>query len=81
MNKERKEELYEVIDYLDEANDRLQEIIEEEQESFDNLPEGIQSSRVGESIERAIMILEEFSVDIDKLGVRIKEYIKPKKKG
>lgn len=81
MNKERKEELYEVIDYLDEANDRLQEIIEEEQESLDNLPEGIQSSRVGESIERAIMVLEEFSVDIDKLGVRIKEYIKPKKKG
>lgn len=37
----------------------IEELLEEEQEAFDNLPEGIQDSERGEAIQAAIDNLEE----------------------
>ena len=54
MNKERRQELGDVIDYLGDATNRLEEIISDEEDSFDNLPEGLQCSRTGDSMQEAM---------------------------
>lgn len=46
MNKARREELFDVVELLDEAVDRLNEIRDDEQAAFDNLTEGLQMERI-----------------------------------
>ena len=59
MNKVRRKEIEKVIALLDEARTRLEEINEEEQEAFDNMPEGIQMSERGEKMENCIYYMED----------------------
>ena len=59
MNKARREELSRVVDLLDQARDLLETIRDEEQEAFDNLPESIQCSERGETMEDYISTMEE----------------------
>ena len=80
MNKERRQELGDVIDYLDDAIMRLEEIRDDEQDSFDNLPEGLQSSRTGDSMLDAIDRLEGFCDDIEKVKVSVFDMMSNKKK-
>ena len=80
MNKERRQELGDVIDYLDDAIMRLEEIRDDEQDSFDNLPEGLQSSRTGDSMQDAIDRLEGFCGDIEKIKASISDMMSNKKK-
>ena len=80
MNKERRQELGEVIDYLDDAIMRLEEIRDDEQDSFDNLPEGLQNSRTGDSMQDAIDRLEGFCDDIEKVKANISGMMSNKKK-
>lgn len=47
MNKERREELLNVIDLLEEAKDRIGEIREEEEDALYSFPEGLQESSRG----------------------------------
>lgn len=47
MNKERRESLAEVESTIDEAIEQILDIIDEEQDSFDNLPDSLQSSNRG----------------------------------
>lgn len=54
MNKARREELLEVVDMLDEAMERLDEIQDDEQEAYDSLPEGLQMSSRGDAMQEAI---------------------------
>lgn len=42
MNKQRRKWLESVINHLEEQRDELSNIYDEEQEAYDNLPEGIQ---------------------------------------
>lgn len=72
MNKQRRAELGKLMDQIEELRthiseltdkvpvlcDRLGELMEEEQESFDNLPEGLQASERGTTMEEAIYNLE-----------------------
>lgn len=51
MNKERRKALQEVCDLIGQAKDLLEQVQEEEQEAFDNLPEVIQMSERGEQME------------------------------
>lgn len=80
MNKERREELLDVVQYLDDAIDRLGEIRDDEQEAFDNLPEGLQNSIRGDSMQEAIDVLEQFESDINDVRDQIEDYATPKKK-
>ena len=41
MNKERRKRIREAMEALDTAHDILMDVFGEEQEAFDNLPEGI----------------------------------------
>lgn len=80
MNKQRREELFEVIDLLEEAHDRLSEIRDDEQDAFDAMPEGLQESSRGFAMQEALDTLDEFENDIMALEKRIEEYAKPPKK-
>ena len=79
MNKERREELYDVIESLDEATYRLEEITAEEEETYDSLPPGLQDGRTGESIQEAIDKLDRFTVEIDNIRNKIEVMAKNKK--
>jgi len=80
MNKQRREELLEVVAILDDATSRLQEIRDDEQESFDNLPDGLQCSKTGESMLKAIEELNWFESSIDKFRNGIEDFATPKHK-
>lgn len=74
MNKQRRQDLLDVSALLSEASDRLNEIREEEQEAFDNMPEGLQCSSRGETMQEAIDTMDEWSSDIEDIKNRIEEF-------
>lgn len=80
MNKERREELLEVIQSLDDAIDKLNEIRDDEQEAFDSLPEGFQYSSRGEAMQDAVATLESFGEEIAQISAKIEAFSKPPKK-
>lgn len=66
MNKARRDVLYKIVDTLDEKKKELDNILDEEQNCYDNLPEGLIDSERGEAmsdncddLENAIDSLEE----------------------
>lgn len=82
MNKDRREKLLEVLSTIDEARNQIQDIIDEENEAIDNLPESLQGSeRVMkmvngvEHIEPLIVLLDNFDEELRKVF----DYLKPKK--
>lgn len=84
MNKARRQELEDVIDYLDDAIDRLEEIRDDEEDSYDNLNEGLQNSKTGAGMLDAISQLDGFCADIQDIKGRVTDMMlnkKPKKGG
>ena len=80
MNKERREELLEVIQSLDDAIDKLNEIRDDEQDAFDSLAEGFQYSSRGEAMIDAVSTLEGFGEEIAQISAKIEAFSKPPKK-
>ena len=70
MNKTRRKELYRIICLIDEARERLEIVRNEEQEAFDNMPEGIQMSERGEQMEEYIGVMEELLDRLDTGGLQ-----------
>lgn len=58
MNKNDKKQVSNWLDQLDEVRSHIEDMIDTEQEKYDNLPEGIQDSERGGAIEEAIENLE-----------------------
>ena len=58
MNNERRKLIAEAIDYVEQAKNLLDAAKEEEQECFDNLPEGLQQSERGQQMEENVSTLE-----------------------
>jgi len=58
MNKNDRKQIDEWIDKLEEIKSGIEDMQENEQEKFDNLPEGIQDSERGERMCNAIDYLE-----------------------
>ena len=54
MNKERRKRIKEAMEALDTVHDILIDVCDEEQEAFDNLPEGIQNGERGEQMNEYI---------------------------
>ena len=58
MNNERRKRIAAVIEKLEEAKCELEEIRDEEQAAFDNMPESLQESERGGTMQEAIDNLE-----------------------
>lgn len=76
MNKARRQELYDVINLLEEASGRLEEIQNDEQDAFDNLPESLQYSTRGDSMQEAIDTMETWNNEIASTIQKITDYAK-----
>ena len=59
MNKERKGRFNDVISSLEEAKGEVEDILNEEQDSYDSLPDGLQMSSRGEKMEDCISKIDE----------------------
>lgn len=79
MNDARRQELNDVIEYLDDAIDRLEEIRDDEEDAYDNLNEGLQNSRTGANMLEAIDQLEGFCADITDIKGKITDMMTKKK--
>lgn len=80
MNKERRQELLDVASSLADAMDRLSEIRDEEQEAYDNMPEGLQSGDRGQLMQEAIDTMDEWSSEIETIKNTIETYALPTNK-
>lgn len=65
MNKQRRKQIAAAIELIEQAQAILEEVTAEEQEAYDNLPEGIQLSERGELMEEYIYALESFQDALD----------------
>lgn len=59
MNKIRRKQLQQAIELMEQAKAILEDVRDQEQESFDNMPEGLQCSERGETMEETIYNLDE----------------------
>ena len=59
MNKARRKALDEVLATLESAREMLENVKDEEQEAYDNLPESLQATDRGQGMEVAIGFLED----------------------
>lgn len=65
MNKERRDRLSDVIAFLEEAKDLLEDVKNDEQDAFDNMPVGLQCSERGSKMEDYIEFMEDAGDQID----------------
>ncbi len=65
MNKERRKAINEIIGRLDELKADIEALQDEEQEYYDNMPEGIQYGEKGNRAQEAIDALEEAVSNLD----------------
>jgi len=59
MNQQRRKAINEILSNLEAQSELLAELLAEEQEAYDNMPEGLQMSEKGESMESGIQVLED----------------------
>ena len=67
MNKARKEKVKKIVDMLETAKSSLEDILDEEQTAYDNMPEGLQMSERGQVMEEAITDFEDAGQQMDDL--------------
>lgn len=73
MNKHRRKKLSDVFDKLTEIMDTLEEVKNEEEESYENLPDGLKCSQKGEEMDKYIAMLEEAYGYLDDANTVIEE--------
>lgn len=59
MNKARREQVKKVVDYIESAYIMLDEIKDDEEDAFNNLPDGIAESERGEMMEQNVDTMDE----------------------
>ena len=65
MNKVRRKQLEEVVSMVETAKEMLEEILDDEQDYYDNIPENLQGSERSEASETAIGLIEDAIEDLD----------------
>lgn len=65
MNNQRRAMIQKAQDCIDRAKGLLEEVVGEEAEAFDNLPDSIQESERGERMEEVIDLIKEIVDDLD----------------
>lgn len=73
MNKERRKQIRQVIDTLSEALLTVECLRDEEQECFDNMPEGLQDSDRGMQMQENADSLEEACTDLENVIGELEE--------
>lgn len=73
MNAARRKELSKAIDLIEQAKEIISAVAEEEREAYENLPEGLQESEMGEKMNEIADDLE--YVDLDEVIDTIQEII------
>jgi hypothetical protein len=63
MNKDRRTRIRALITQLESINSEIADILSEEQDAFDNMPEGLQEGERGDKAQEAISNLEAASLD------------------
>lgn len=63
--KETLEDLKKTINHLNEIKYTIEALSEEEQEKYDSLPDGLQESEKGETLQQNMEVLDNFSEEID----------------
>lgn len=58
MNKARREKIAEALSLLSQARTIIEDVQTEEQDAFDNMPEGLQSGERGETMSRGLEYLD-----------------------
>ena len=67
MNNARRKQIADAVQRIEEAKTLLEIVRDEEQDAFDNLPEGIQSSERGQKMEAAIASMDDAINDIENI--------------
>ena len=75
MNNQRRKCLQNIVDALETQKQEIESLTEEEQEAFDNMPEGIQYSKRGETMGENISELEDAASNLDDVINQILEII------
>lgn len=75
MNKARRRQLEKVVEVLTAQMEEMETIKDEEQEAFDNLPEGIQCTERGETMEENVDELDSIITDLENVIDSINEVI------
>lgn len=75
MNKKRKEELDDIISGMQGLRDRLQDVADDEQEAFDNMPENLQCSERCEQMEQNASDLYDVVDDFDRVIEAIEDIL------
>jgi hypothetical protein len=65
MNAKRRKLIETIIDILEQQRDEIDYVASDEQEAFDNMPEGLQYSERGDTMQENIDDLESASSDLD----------------
>ena len=65
MNKSRRKEIEKAMELLEEAQGIIESCRDEEQDSYDNLPESIQDGERGQSMDEAISALDDCVENIE----------------
>lgn len=75
MNKQRRAEIRNIIDSLNEIKTQLDSVAYDEQFAFDNLTEGLQCSMRGEKIEECVETLSEAVDGLDDIISNLEDTI------
>ena len=73
MNAQGRKEIAKYIASLEEIKDKLDSMMDEEQDKFDNMPEGLQESERGEAMQEAIEQLEAACDNLDEVISALQE--------
>ena len=65
MNKQQRKRLNELIEHVEGIVTELDEMAQEEQEKYDNMPEGLQESERGEALQDAADNLQQAHDDLE----------------
>lgn len=71
MNKVRRKQIQQAIEQIEQAMSIIESVQDEEQDAFDNLPDGLKESERGETMEencdRLLEILDNLSAQVEEL--------------
>lgn len=73
MNKQRRKRLEAIQHLIDDALAQLEQVREEEQDAFDNMPESFQDSERGETMQEHIDSMEEAESSLDEIKSNLEE--------
>jgi hypothetical protein len=76
MNKNRRNRIVEIIDQINDVKNDIEDIISEERDAYDSLPESFQTGAKGDKIESAIAALDASNESLDKAIAKLNEAMK-----